>query len=183
MSKTLAADVPAQARRVGGAPRPDRFVDGLRVIEERPVLSTTLPIPEDADPADFTVPGFTEVTLEDGSVRVSCSDCEYYGSRKAVQNHRAQKHRTGASPRARNRTRQSRAAQAVAGIPADLRSMSLGDVLEMGARLEQLALVIENVTAQRDELHKRNAALEAELRKITLGLAKAGFHPEEEGRR
>lgn len=183
-SAVAVADVPAQptkrrrvARLAVVAEPAARYVNGLKVVEERPVLSN-LPIPEGRDPADFAIRGFTQLVMEDGSTLYACADCDFADARGAVMKHRGKAHGARVSGR---KSRTANAEIRGGAVTDDVRSMSLGDVLAMADQLNQLGVVIDNVMAQRDEWKDRATAAETRLRKLTLALNRAGFVEAEVG--
>lgn len=149
------------------------MIDGLRVIADEPVV-TALPHPPDRPPV--CLKGFTRLTLEDQTVLYACSECDFTGERGEILRHRAAKHGTAMGGRRKGvdypakddrRRRDDTLTAAMA--------LSIGEVIELAADINNYGTLISTLTAERDDLRDRLVAVEQEVRKYRLAFERLGF--------
>jgi hypothetical protein len=179
-------------------PDVDRYqhtkVDGSAVVHDEVLLSGL----GKAVGYDVPLKGTRELTLEDGRRVYACRDCDFLGSRTAVEDgvevfstrgdirkHRSDKHGVPKSgpPRGRRRAAGEPAQEEElplddvdqAGLPypdAAMRGLTLGELLEFAEHVEQWSRVYSTLQSDRDHWKIRATVAESELRKIRRMLGK-----------
>lgn len=167
-SKKAAKTAPTPREPVSSSPaQPDRLVDGLVVVKVEPVLSGLT----GKGGGDVAL-RFDKLTLEDGSERFDCQDCDHVGgTRGAAQAHRATEH---PSPKTQRRQNQAGdvARLAVVALP-------LAEVVELAVLAREASARIEELQEAVHQARKRAVAAETKTARIKGALARAGFKLEE----
>lgn len=164
-------DDPADQPEVDTEPTtPARIVNGLKVIDIEPVYTGLKPRP--GQPR-IALKNTVILVLEDGSKVFACADCDFTDpGRGPVMRHRGDVHgqNLGGWPGRKNKADAVQAAGKRLAM-----EMSLGDVLELGSKLDAYAVIMERQEERIAELRERAEVAERRLRIIAMRLEKAGL--------
>lgn len=144
----------------------ERYVGDLRVVADDPVPSH-LPVRPGAAPKVFH--GKRLLTLEDGSKIFECAERDFVGTQGEVAVHRVQEH-GAARP---GRRRQQPLAEDL--VPAEIRSMTIGELVHLAGGISTWEQQFELKEAELEGWRERALAAEAEVRAFQKLLGKAGY--------
>lgn len=133
-----------------------RTVNGFRVVDDRP----------HRDAAGRLQARYRALTLSDGSKTIGCADCDETGVYTDVLHHRQDTHgdrRSGRRP----------AAAPTPVPPVNVLGMTVGELVNLGHRLEEWEATTERLTAERDRAVAAKVEAETELKALKKQLGKA----------
>lgn len=132
---------------------PERQIDGLRVIETH--RQQNLP------GAPFN---YLKLTLEDGSVRYACVDCEdVTGTRDDYRRHRALEH-----------------PKETAKVTPGVLALTLGQIISAAENSTAIGNQVEKIALERDHFKAEHAAILRQYTALVKALDKVGFMPKVE---
>lgn len=168
------ADEPEDNPEIESEPvTPARLVNGLKVMDVEPVFTG---LKARVGQARIALRNTVILVLEDGSRVYSCVDCDFAdAARGVVMRHRGDTHGQNLGGWTNRRSKAEITAAGNGKVDKQAMTMTLGDVLELGSKLDAYAVVIERQEERLAELRERAEIAERRLRVIAARLEKAGL--------
>ena len=142
--------------------------EGVKVVREESVMN----LPK----APFK--GFVKVILADHRELFRCTSCGHIDTRGRVIGHRIKEHGQ-ASARAGRKAAEPRKPAAEV-LDAEVANLTVAELLQYAQDRANVAQVIEDLTAQRDDWKARALAAEVAERRIVNALDRAGYRRADE---
>lgn len=159
----------------------ERYVDGVRVVSDEPMLS---PLTQSNG---WRVPfrWIRVLTLEDGTVVNGCSLCDFVGDRGEIQRHRRREHAEHISHAKRDKTAARKAAENIDQAPqlhmdAVLASLTLGELFDLAAHSVHWGDLLATAEQQLEDWKTRALRAEAWQRRVITKMSQLGFQISED---